>query len=303
MDMKNNDLMQNAPAAAAEKPPKRKRHRMIVVVAVVLGAMVVGQLLGGLLVGLLAGAASAALGGLSDGVWFVCTVYLPFLGIDLAILLYTRFAEREIFRSFGAGRGNTPGMFALGLLVGGGMNALCVLAAWAHGDLVFSFGRLDVPFLLFALLAVCIQSGAEELLTRGYMLGALRERYGARVAIIANALLFMLLHLFNAGVTVLSLAVIALVGLAYSLVVHFTGSLWFAVGAHTAWNFTQNLLFGLPNSGIVSASSLLHLDAARDSAFYNAAFGVEGAWPAALVNALLALAALLWARRRRQAAQ
>ncbi len=34
------------------------------------------------------------------------------------------------------------------------------------------------------------------------------------------------------------------------------------MGVHMAWNYTQNIIFGLPNSGIVSGFSLFKLDAA-----------------------------------------
>ena len=71
-----------------------------------------------------------------------------------------------------------------------------------------------------------------------------------------------------------------------------------AIAIHTMWNFTQNFLFGLPNSGIVSQGSFLHLDAAAGSVFYDAVFGVEGALPAVLVDLALAVAVVLLAKRK-----
>ena len=71
------------------------------------------------------------------------------------------------------------------------------------------------------------------------------------------------------------------------------------MGVHTAWNFTQNFLFGLPNSGLVSEASIWGLDAAsaRDSLVYNVAFGVEGAVPAVIADALLGIICLVLAAR------
>ena len=63
------------------------------------------------------------------------------------------------------------------------------------------------------------------------------------------------------------------------------------MGIHTAWNYTQSLLLGLPNSGIVSEKALLHLDAASDSLFYSSAFGLEGGITAVILQ--LALIAVM----------
>ena len=225
-------------------------------------------------------------------------------GIDLLVLLYTLLCERPVLRSFGRraepwGRGNTWKLFGLGLLVGFGMNALCILAAWLQGDLELSVGEFHPGYLIFGIICVCVQSGAEELLTRGYMMGAISERYNVWIAAAVNSLFFGALHLTNPGVTVLSLVNIVAFGFALSIVMIKLESMWFCIAVHTAWNYSQSLFFGLPNSGIVSEGSFMHLEAARDSGLYSAAFGVEGAITTTLVLLVLALAVLLIARFRR----
>ena len=92
--------------------------------------------------------------------------YFEFIGIDLAVLLYTLVCERPILRSFGrrgpnGGSGNTWKNFSLGLLAGFGMNAICILAAWLHGDLDLSVGRFELPSTPFSL-ARCICSIPES---------------------------------------------------------------------------------------------------------------------------------------------
>jgi hypothetical protein len=61
------------------------------------------------------------------------------------------------------------------------------------------------------------------------------------------------------------------------------------------WNFTQNFIFGLPNSGLVSEASIFHLDAANgiSNLIYSYEFGVEGAVPAIFIDLLLA-GVILW---------
>ena len=285
-------------ASAPAKPRKKVRHMIWAVCLIALALMTLGQLLGEIGTSVLARALN-----ITDGATLFLFMYLSFIGIDLLVLLYTLLCERPIFRSFtlrgpNGGSGNTWKLFGLGLLVGFVMNAICILAAYLHGDLDFSVGRFDLPYLLGALGCVCVQSGAEELLCRGYMFGAVRERYNVWVAGIVNAFLFGALHLANPGVTVLSVVNIVLFGLALSVVMAKMESLWFCVAVHTAWNFSQSIFFGLPNSGIVSQGSFLHLEAATDSVLYSTAFGVEGTITTSLVLLILSLIVLLCARRK-----
>ena len=222
--------------------------------------------------------------------------YTIFLGIWIVTLLYCRFAEIEIFNSFKSGRrggrkGNTFKNLAIGLLIGFVLNGLCAFVAFLHNDLVLSFSSFDIVYLVFGLLTVFIQSGAEELVARGYLYGAIESRYGVVIAFIINSLLFAALHGANHGITFIAIIHLIATSVVMSLCVWRYDSLWMAMGIHTAWNYTQSLLLGLPNSGIVSEKALLHLDAASDSLFYSSAFGLEGGITAVILQ--LALIAVM----------
>lgn len=299
MDEQNNAALPVEPAAETKKKRRPIRHMIWAVCLIALLIALLGQIAGDFLVGL------AIKGfGITDASTLFLFMYLSMIGVDLLVLLYTLLCERPIFRSFGrravpGGRGNTWKLFGVGLLAGFAMNALCILAAWLHGDIVLSVGRFRPLYLLAALVCVCVQSGAEELVTRGYMMGAIRDRYNVWVAASVNSLFFGALHLLNPGITVLSFVNVVAVGFALSVVMIKLESLWFCIAMHTAWNFSQSIFFGLPNSGIVSEGSFFHLDAARDSVLYSAAFGVEGAITTTLVLLALTLCVLLAARRGR----
>ena len=299
MDEQNNAALPVEPAAETKKKRRPIRHMIWAVCLIALLIVLLGQIAGDFLVGL------AIKGfGITDASTLFLFMYLSMIGVDLLVLLYTLLCERPIFRSFGrravpGGRGNTWKLFGIGLLAGFAMNALCILAAWLHGDIVLSVGRFRPLYLLAALVCVCVQSGAEELVTRGYMMGAIRDRYNVWVAAAVNSLFFGALHLLNPGITVLSFVNVVAVGFALSVVMIKLESLWFCIAMHTAWNFSQSIFFGLPNSGIVSEGSFFHLDAARDSVLYSAAFGVEGAITTTLVLLALTLCVLLAARRGR----
>ena len=287
--------MEEKEISSSAKLVKKKRHSILVVIGVALLCLFGGNQLGSILLYPI----YRLLPNMDGGTAFLLQ-YLSFIGIDIFVLVYCALFEKDIFRSFLHPRqgGNTVKSFALGLLIGFGMNVICILLAWLHGDLHFYAGRFQVFYMICALICVCIQSGAEELITRGYMMGALQRRYPCWLAIAVNALFFAALHLLNPGITVASFLIIVAVALALSLVMYYFGSIWLCIAFHTAWNFTQNFLFGLPNSGIVSESSFLHLDAASDSLFYDAAFGVEGTLTAVIVIVLFAAGVVLVGRKK-----
>ena len=155
-----------------------------------------------------------------------------------------------------------------------------------------------MPFVLF-FLCVFIQSAAEELVDRWYLYQKLRRRYRSPwIAIVVNSLVFMAMHLFNPGISLLAVTQIFLVGAVFSLFVYYYNGLWIAMAFHAACNFTQSIVFGLPNSGIVSAYSVFKLDAASatNGFFYNVNFGVEGSAGANII--LLALFLFILAKNR-----
>lgn len=187
--------------------------------------------------------------------------------------------NRPILQAVGTKpQGNNWKYLLFGLVLGFALNGFCILIAWLHHDIVLTYDAIHPLWFVVVFLTVFIQSSAEELLCRGFLYQKLRRSYkNPVVAIVGNALLFALLHLANDGVTVLSVLNIFLVGILFSLMVYYMDSLWCAFAVHTAWNFTQNILFGLPNSGINVPYSVFKLDAAtaRDSFAYNVGFGIE----------------------------
>ena len=215
--------------------------------------------------------------------------YFQNFGVWIIFLLFVLIPvyNRKIFEAFRHNNiGNTFKMFLLGLLVGFIMNGICILMSVILKDIKLSFVGFDFINLLLFFISVLFQSGAEEIVSRCYLYQKLRRRYKSPiVAIIGTCSMFAGMHMFNNGITVIAMLQLFFVGLLTVLIVYYYGSLWMCIGIHTAWNYTQNILFGLPNSGVVSKYSLFKLEAAtgKSGLFYDAVFGVEGSIGAMLI--------------------
>jgi membrane protease YdiL (CAAX protease family) len=139
----------------------------------------------------------------------------------------------------------------LGLALGFGIMAVAVGIAAVLG-VYRILGPGDSSKLVLELVGVAIMPGlTEEMLFRGILFRWIEEFGGSWAALVVTSALFGLAHIMNPNATWFSSFAIAmeagvLLGGAYML----TRSLWFPMGLHAAWNFTQGEIFDVPVSGI-----------------------------------------------------
>lgn len=194
--------------------------------------------------------------------------------------------------------GNRPHMLLLGLLFGFACNAACVGAGVLTGSLQLEFTRFSPVGLLAFLIFIFIQSSTEEIVARGFIYQRVCRAYGEWPAIIVSAAAFAFMHIFNDGIWALPIINLFLIGVLYALMVRYLDSIWLAMGTHTAWNLTQNIIFGLPNSGTPSTYSFFSLVGTSTNGFaYDTVFGVEGSVFAALLHLACIVALVWWGRK------
>ena len=210
--------------------------------------------------------------------------------IFLAMLLIFAWAvkkDRKYILTFCRGKAARNLLFAIcGALFGFALMGICIFAASAHGDIVIGpSAGLSLPLFLLALLAVFIQSSTEEIESRAFVFGKMHGEGVPLVwAIVVSAFFFSYLHAANPGFGFLPLLSIFVVGVQYALSYHYFGSIWFTCTAHMMWNFTQDFIFGLPDSGKPAAASVFSSAVTGSSFFYDETFGIEGSPMAILVN-------------------
>lgn len=276
-----------------DKTTKRRTNAFFVIfmsLALMFGGMMVGAIPTGVVTGVL---------GLGEAKSQTVMSYLPFIGIIGVTLLYVRLVSKHDFSLFFKGlRGNNLKMVGLGLLTGFLMNSFCILPAILTGNLKLSIGNISIEWLLICFVLVFIQSSAEEMLDRGYVFFNLRSRYGFVKALVINSVVFSLMHLTNDGITLISIINIVLIGVFFTFAVHYLDSLWFAMANHAAWNFTQNFVYGLPNSGLPAENSLIKVNSATHGVFYDTTFGIEGTIVATVVVLCATILLYLYAKKK-----
>jgi membrane protease YdiL (CAAX protease family) len=147
--------------------------------------------------------------------------------------------------------------------------------------------------LVIGLLGYAIQGPAEELLFRGYVFENVREQWGLPWAIATSSVSFALLHAPNPAFGVLPFINLVLFGVAMALYKARldAGQLWGVFGIHTVWNWLQQVVFGLPNSGVPTVREntlfLVTPNTSLPEPIWGGGFGPEGSLGATLV--LLAL--------------
>ena len=276
----------------------KKTHFTNRIIWILLAWFLLYEVIDGLLIWPFGALLTNLVGTASAGLSFIIEYYTPLLISCVFFLLVCLVLKRNRFLLEGVKpKKDSMKMLGIGLLLGFLTNFFCILCALLHGDikLYFDFSASQIPLLLFAFISVFFQSTSEELWCRSFLYDRINVHYPLWVAMLINGSLFGLMHSLNPGVTPLAIADLILCGISYSLLRWYTGSIWTCFGIHTMWNVTQNFIFGLPNSGLVSEMSVFHLDAATGISnwIYSYEFGVEGAVPAVFVDLLLGVV-IIW---------
>jgi membrane protease YdiL (CAAX protease family) len=130
----------------------------------------------------------------------------------------------------------------------------------------------------------------EETTTRGCLVVTLGQPLSYWGASVIAALWFAQLHSANAGENVLGLIQVAVFSLLASWSFYRTGTLFWAIGFHAFWNWTQVFLFGTIGSGVSFKDGLMSSHAVGNPLLSGGGAGPEGS---VLVLPVFAVAALM----------
>lgn len=216
---------------------------------------------------------------------------LSFGFIILTVFRWTRKVEKRPIRTLGFYKENFLSALFKGYGLGLSLFILALAGLVVLGQYQFDSIHLDTYSLAFTLFTIpfwILQGTAEELVTRAWLIPQLAKRTNLKVAIIISSSLFTLLHLGNSGITFLSAIALFLFGVAMSLYLLKTDTIWGIGGIHGAWNFAQGNLFGVLVSGQSSGTSIMKFTPQGNQDWLSGgSFGIEGSIVSSIILFLL----------------
>ena len=118
------------------------------------------------------------------------------------------------------------------------------------------------------------------------------DRFGGRRVWMLSIVLFAFVHTGNGGETAMGIIAVSLAGLAFVFSLWWTGSLWWAIGFHAAWDWAQSYLYGVADSGLISEGHLLASRPTGTALISGGTTGPEGS--VLVVPVLLATLVVIW---------
>lgn len=184
-----------------------------------------------------------------------------FLIVLIAAAIMARFERRKL-AEFGLPLRRAFGKhFWMGAAWGFGMlSVIIALMAATHTYTAGGFALSpSVTFEYAALWAVgCLTIGLfEEFAFRGYMQYTLTTGMGFWPAAALTCTLFALAHSSNPGETWVGIVEVVLIALFLCTALRCTGTLWFAVGWHMAFDWGESFFYSTPDSGIHAVGHML----------------------------------------------
>ena len=212
--------------------------------------------------------------------------------------------ERKSLFSYGYQGTARAIRFFSGLFWGFVAISVLVLALWKSGLLAFDGQLLQGTALLkYAVLwglMFLLVGIFEESVTRGYLQFTMARGVGFWWGALLFSFLFGFAHSSNPGESPVGLFSAGAIGLVFCLSLWYTGSLWWAVGFHAAWDWGESYFYGTSDSGLIVRGHLFGEHPTGKLLWSGGATGPEGSLLVVPLLIIIVLAMWLWWGRRVQ---
>jgi membrane protease YdiL (CAAX protease family) len=141
------------------------------------------------------------------------------------------------------------------------MTLLLLLIAAFHGysmEGISAGGSEAIKFAILYAIGFLLVGLFEEFGFRGYVQYTLASGIGFWPSALILSFLFGYVHLGNPGEAKIGAFMAGSFGLLALFSLRRTGSLWFAVGMHAAFDWTETYFYGVPDSGLLAQGHLLN---------------------------------------------
>ena len=201
----------------------------------------------------------------------LCLLTLPV--VYWTYYAYVRYFEKRTLTelsSAGALRELAQGTLVGALLFGGTVGILALLGLFRIT------GTGSAAVVIIPLAGSMISGFFEEVLFRGILFRIIEQSLGSWLALLISGAIFGALHLLNEHATLIgAVSVMFEAGIMLAAAYMLTRRLWFAIGIHFAWNFTQSGIFGIAVSGNEPMTGILQSTLSGPEWISGGAFGAE----------------------------
>lgn len=220
--------------------------------------------------------------------------YIVIVGIAL---LYWKVIEKKSLSAMGLSKKIST--YFIGIAVSVLLLALSVVTIVITGNIKYQgiFENADVLMILLLTGGFMIQGAAEEILCRGIVLHALKEKTSLLTAVIVSTILFILPHwssLFAGKMIygVIGVINLILISVIFSFLTIYFKSIWVACGLHSFWNAILYSVLGLNLSGNEeTVTAIFNMQSVGDNIWNGSIYGIEASVATTIV---LAFAVILF---------
>ena len=243
-------------------------------------------------------------GDVFDAQTITLITYYGYIVISGVALLYWKLIEKKPLSEMGLTK--RFGNYFIGAFVGVILLALSVAAIVLTGNMEYHgiFENVDILMILLLFGGFIIQGATEEILCRGIVLHALKEKTSVWIAIAVSTVLFIIPHwssLFDGGTVygVIGVANLVLISIIFSLLTVRFKSIWAACGLHSFWNAILYSVLGLNLSGKdETVTAIFDMQSVGKNIWNGGEYGIEASIITAVVLDLAAV--LLWYMSRKR---
>lgn len=236
------------------------------------------------------------IGDVFDSQTITLIIYYGYVIVISVILLYWKLIEKKSLSEIGLV--NHVASYFIGVLMAVFILLIIISVIVLTGNIEYQGILERNNFLMLVLFGggFIVQGTMEELLCRGFLFHALKDKVSLKISIAISTIMFIIPHWSNlfAGELIYGLIGIVnliLISIIFSLLTIRFQSIWAACGLHSCWNFILSSILGLNLSGNdENITAIFDLQSVGNNIWNGGIYGIEAS---AITTLILGISAIL----------
>lgn len=215
------------------------------------------------------------------------SILISTLMVSIATYFFVKVYQKRTAKSMGLVSNKKINSYLLGIGISFIMLSLTFSLAVLFGgyDIKVNIENVNPLVFVFFIFGWMCQGFEEEFIVRSAIMNYFASRSGVFVGIVANSLIFAILHLGNSSFNPLAFINLFIIGLVFSMIFYIADNIYASAGAHSMWNLMQANIIGMNVSGIISSENTIFKSNPIGSTLISGgAFGIEASILVTLVG-------------------